>query len=626
MCGIVGQIGPRPVDLGPALEAIRHRGPDDRGVYGGRAGDGTVGLGFVRLAILDLSPSGHQPMTNEDESVWMVFNGEIYNYRALREELAALGHRFHSTSDSETVLHGYEQWGDGVLHRLRGMFALALWDARRERLLAARDRLGIKPFFWSDHGGRLLFGSEMKALLALGVPREMDADALAGYLRYLYVPRPRTIFSAIRSLEPGHQLTWQAGRTDVRRYWDLGRPAETRHVPTVVEELRALLDDVVKLHLASDVPLGAFLSGGVDSSTLVALMARHSSAPVRTFCMTFGEGEGLYDEREFARTVAARFGTIHTEIPVKPDLVELLPQVVRHFDEPFGNPTALLVYLLSKETRKHVTVALAGDGGDEVFLGYPRYQGARLAQHYRLVPPPVRRWLGRALAPLIRESTRGRHSLRRAREFISSGGAALEDMYEDWIGYYTPAEIRLLLAADRRAPSDGGTEPSPVSRLFAASPAAEFLDRVTYVDLKSFLPNNLLHYTDRMSMAHALEVRVPFCDHRLVELMAAVSFSQKMRRLSPKYLLKQAVADLLPAETLGRKKLGFNPPMGIWLNRDLAALLDEHLDPARLRREGTFDAGFVRRMVSEHRAGRRDFSLHLWALLVFQTWLSIYGT
>jgi len=623
MCGIVGHIGPRPIDLAPALNAIQHRGPDDRGTHRARTGEQTVDLGFVRLAILDLSPSGHQPMTNEDGSIWIVFNGEIYNYRTLREELVALGHQFRSTSDSETIIHGYEQWGDGFLHRLRGMFALALWDGRRERLIAATDRLGIKPFFWSDQGGRLLFGSEMKALLALGASREMDPAGLAGYLRYLYVPRPGTIFRGIQALPPGHRLVWQAGRTEIARYWDIARPTERRHLPTVVEELGEVLDDVVKLHLASDVPLGAFLSGGIDSSTLVALMARHSSTPVRTFCMTFGEGEGLYDERQFARTVADRFGTAHTEIPVKPDLVDLLPQVVRHFDEPFGNPTALLVYLLSKETRKHVTVALAGDGGDEVFLGYPRYQGAHLAEYYRVVPSGIRSALSTALAPLIRESTSGRHLYRRAREFVATGAESLEAMYEDWIGYYTPDEIDRLVPVDRRSLTNG-VKASPIARLFASGPATAFLDRMSYVDLKSFLPNNLLHYTDRMSMAHALEVRVPFCDHRLVEFMASIPFSQKMPHFTPKRLLKKVVADLLPASILNRKKLGFNPPMGIWLNRDLASLVDEHLDPARLQREGYFDAGFVGRILREHRLGQRDYSLHLWALLVFQSWLGIF--
>ena len=390
---------------------------------------------------------------------------------------------------------------------------------------------------------------------------------------------------------------------------------------TVIEQLRALLNDVVKQHLISDVPLGAFLSGGLDSSTLVALMARNSSRPVRTYCMTFREDEGLYDERQYARIVAEHFGTIHTEIPVKPDLVNDLPAMVRQFDEPFGNPTALLSYLLSKETRKHVTVALSGDGGDEAFLGYPRYQGAALARSYRYLPRGLRHLLALGIAPTIRESTSGDHSLRRAREFLASGAKPLEEMYEDWVGYFTVEQISGMVSPDRADCAETGLL---FPDLFASAPGGDFVDRANYVDLKGFLPNNLLRYTDRMSMAHALEVRVPYCDHRLIEFMAGVSSKQKMRKLQCKHLFKDAVRPWLPEAILRRKKLGFNPPMGMWLKGELRPLVDELLDPERLRRQGFFQPDPIQRMIAEHRAGRRDFSLHIWSLLVFQTWMDLY--
>jgi len=619
MCGIVGQIGSRHVDLGAAMSRIAHRGPDDRGTYAGDGKDVAVDLGFVRLAIIDLSPAGHQPMCNEDGTVWLVFNGEIYNYRELRDELTALGHRFRSNTDTEAIIHAYEQYGDAFLNRLRGMFGLAIWDAGKNRLVLARDRLGIKPIYYSDVGGPLCFCSEIKGILELRASAELDSVSLASYLHLLYVPPPSTIFKAVCALRPGHGLVWEGGVSRVERYWEITRPPARRDYQSMVEGLRELLDSVVKLHLASDVPLGAFLSGGLDSSTLVALMARNSSTPVRTYCMTFREEEGLYDEREYARIVADHFGTIHTEIPVHPDLVSDLPAMVRHFDEPFGNPTALLYYLLSKETRKHVTVAISGDGGDEAFLGYPRYQGAWVARSYRSFPVAIRRAVALGIAPTIRESSTGDHRRRRLREFLSSGAKSLETMYEDWVGYYTFDEIAALTRRDNLDKTA-----SVIADHFSHAPGGDFVDRANYVDLKTFLPDNLLRYSDRMSMAHALEVRVPYCDHRLIEFMAGIQARQKMRWMECKRLFKDAVRPWLPPQILKRKKLGFNPPMGMWINRELRSMVDEQLDPVRLRRQGYFDPAPIRQMIDAHRSGQRDYSLHIWSLLVFQTWVDLY--
>ena len=619
MCGIVGQVGNTPLDLAPGTAALQHRGPDDEGHYRDARGEVVCDLGFRRLAIIDLTPDGHQPMGNEDGQIQLVFNGEIYNHGPLREELKARGHVFRSRSDTEVIVHGYEEWGDGVLQRLRGMFAIGLWDLKRQRLLLARDRLGIKPLFVSEQDGRILFASEMKALLALGVSRELEPRALPQYLHYLHLLPPLTFFRRIRRLAPGEKLVWEKGQSTISKYWDLALPPEHRDETLVVAQLREMLDDVIRDHLQADVPLGVFLSGGLDSSTIAAVMVRHSNNKVRSFCMTFGEGEGLYDEREHARRVARHLGLQHTEVPVQPDVAGLLPEMVRGFDEPFGNPTAILTWLLSREVRKEVTVALAGDGGDEVFLGYPRYLGARLSNTYRLLPGGVRSGLDRFIAPLIRESSRGQHWPRRVREFISTGTLTPEAMYESWVSYFSPAEIGALIGA--RAANE---TPSPLATAFQNAPGGNIVDRASYVDLKTFLPANLLAYTDRMSMAHSLEVRVPFCDHRLVEFMSSISADQRMSLTQSKRLMRLAMKDALPEETLTRGKLGFNPPMGIWLKNQLRPLVDELLEPKRLAREGFFDPHEVERLVNDQRNGQRDVALQVWSLLVFQSWQTLY--
>jgi asparagine synthase (glutamine-hydrolysing) len=619
MCGIAGIVGNTGASITDAIAVLRHRGPDGEGAWSGAVAGRTLQLGQTRLAIIDLSDGGKQPMWDERGQVGVVFNGEIYNYRELRRELGALGHAFRSASDTETLLRGYLQWGEDVVHHLRGMFAYALWDARHEELLVARDRLGIKPMYWAEVQGGLAFGSEPKALFALGVERRPAPGTLDRYLTYLYVPGPQTAFAGVHELLPAHRLCWTP-RFPVRmdRYWEPPRwqPGARRDPRELARELRQELDHVVEQHMLSDVPLGAFLSGGLDSSTLVGLMARKSPRPVKTFCMTFGAGEELYDEREYAREASAWFGTEHTEIPVRPNLVELLPALTWHFDQPFGNPTALLTYELSRLTRQHVTVALAGDGGDEVFLGYPRYLGQRLAAAYAHVPARVRQALANGLVSRIPESTRGRHTWRRAREFLGGGALTPEGMYARWVGYFTPEQRAELLEPELRA------EPAPEAFLegvFARSFGQSHADRAAQADLLSFLPYNLLQYSDRMSMAHGLELRVPYCDHVLVERMSEVPASIRMRGLQTKWLFKQAVKDILPPAIRRRKKLGFNPPMGIWLNRDLRELVDGWLSPERLRERGIRPAP-VARMVDAHRRGQRDFSLHIWALLVHEAW------
>ena len=625
MCGLVGEVGFHAADLGPAMDALAHRGPDSSGRWHGEASGRHVALGFRRLRIIDLSAAADQPMTNEDGTLRLVFNGELYNAPALRRSLVALGHAFRSRSDTECILHGYEQWGDEVTRHLRGMFAFALWDAKNERLLAARDRLGIKPFYWSFDGGRLTFGSELKALRTLGLSGDVDGAAIASYLRHLYVPAPATIFARARQLPAGHTLTLEKGGTPrIERYWEWPAPrppAQGRR--GLVADLRARLDDAVRVHLMSDVPLGAFLSGGVDSSVLVALAARASSRPLKTFTLTFDEQ--LFDERKYAQSVARMYGTEHTEIPISPNLVELLPAMVTGFDEPFGNPTALLVYALSRETRRHVTVALSGDGGDEMFLGYPRHRGLWLAELARLVPASIRGGLAGLAPTVLRDSTAGRHAFRRAREWLEGLGETPEQAYADWMRYNSADETLALLSPAlaetlrRDPPSDF------LADLFARAPGPRSIDKLTPVDAQSFLAHNVLAYSDRMSMAHGLEVRVPFCDHLLAEFAAGLPGEMRMPRGKLKWLFKEAVQDLLPPEVRDRRdKVGLNPPLPLWIDRELKTLVGELLEPDAVRRRGFVRPESVARLIDEHRSGKRDRSLQIWSLVVLEQWARQY--
>jgi asparagine synthase (glutamine-hydrolysing) len=620
MCGIAGAVpGIDSGILGRMTATLAHRGPDGEGFLS----CGEVSFGHRRLAIIDL-PGGAQPMTSADGRCKIIFNGEIYNFAALRRELESEGVRFRTRSDTEVLLELWARGGVAGLEKLRGMFAFALWDAAHKPLYLVRDRLGVKPLYWFQAGERLLFASEIKALLAHPeVPRRLNPAAVDDFLTYLYVPAPQTIFSGIFELPPAHWLRWQGGRAEVQRYWD-ARPAPVAQpLPHLLEELVTRLREAVELRLVSDVPLGAFLSGGVDSSTIVALMARASAQPVRTFSLGFGAGEEHYTELEHARVVSAHCHTEHRELEITPDCAALLPRMVAHFDEPFGNPTALLVYQLSKLTRRHVTVALAGDAGDEVFLGYPRYLGVRLRKFLDALPRPARRALA-AVGNLLSESPNGFPARRRAREFLSTAGISWQEAYAEWVSYFTPPMRRLLYTDEFRAALGDYDSRSVLDKCFARVVSAAPLDQAAYVDLHTFLPYNLLEYGDRMSMAHALELRLPFTDHQLVEFSLRLPSSLKLRGWRSKFLLREAARPLLPESTLRRGKLGLNPPLGIWLQRKLAPLMDRNLSAVAVRRRGWFRAEEVARLVGEFRSGRRDYSLHLWALLVLEEWCRQY--
>lgn len=628
MCGIAGYLGTERPGLGAAMAGLlRHRGPDEAGETVLPTGDGRVCvLAHQRLSIIDV-PGGHQPQTSEDGSVHVVFNGEIYNFRALRTELEAKGHHFSTRSDTEVIVHLYEEHGDALVERLRGMFAFALWDARRRRLLLARDRLGVKPLYYAvpETGEvELAFASELKSLLEVpGVSRQLDLESLAAYLAYLYVPHPRTAVAGARRLPPGHLLVAEDGYVDVRRYWELDPAAEEEPDP---ERLWELIAEAVELRLVADVPLGSFLSGGIDSSSIVAA-ATESEGPLDTFTVVFPHPEErLYDEREDARAVAAALGARHHELEARADARELLPEVVRHFDEPFGNPTALLVYELSRLTRQHVKVALAGDGADELFAGYPRFRGLAAASWYRRVPAPVRA-LAAAGVRAMPESTHGRHSLRRAREFALAPLETLESAYLSWVTYFDAERRADLLRPEIQERLRESAPPERfVLDLFERAPHGDLVNRLSYVELQSFLPCNVLEYGDRMSMAHGLELRAPFTDHRLVEHAFALPGSAKLRRGRTKAILREAAARHVPARPLRKRKLGFNPPMGIWLQRELAGLVDSHLSREQVEARGLFRPEAVERLVASLRSGRRDVSLHVWGLIVLEQWQREYGS
>src|SRR3954469_18647139 len=623
MCGISGFVespastSPFTLDESRALvhrmcDVIRHRGPDDEGIWV----DEGVALGMRRLSIIDLS-TGHQPIHNEDETVWIVFNGEIYNFPELRRELEAAGHRFYTNTDTEAIVHAYEQWGTAAIQRLRGMFGLAIWDRRTKSLLVARDRAGIKPMYYADVNGRLYFGSEMKSLLeAPDLPRELDPDALDHYLSFLYTPRDGSIFRSVRKLPPGHLMTWRNGTLKVEQYWQLSAEENFRGSERdAVAQLRRVLTDAVRCHLISDVPLGAFLSGGIDSSLVVGLMSEVSGSRVKTFSIGFDEPE--FDELEPARRVASHFGTDHHELVVKPDAVSILDRLIAHFDEPFADASAIPTWYVSEMARRHVTVVLSGDGGDELFGGYDRYlPHPRVVAFDRYSPRALGRVAAIAAARLP-HGTRGKNFLRHV-------GRDEQGRYLDAIRFFGADEKPALLSPDAQDAIDG---PDPETRLarhcerFAQLPWPSQMMRF---DAETYLPEDVLTKVDRMSMAHSIESRVPLLDNEVIAFAAALPAALKIKNGRRKHALKEVAATLVPREILERRKQGFGVPLGTWFRGNLRELFaDTLLSPASLQR-GYFQPSFVRRIVDEHLAGKRDHTLRLWQLVVFEKWQQQY--
>lgn len=614
MCGIAGTSDGDWAFLDSTRASLQHRGPDHDAVW--RDDDAGFGLAHTRLSVIDLSDAAAQPMESACGRWVLAYNGEVYNFRALRTELEAAGETFQSSGDTEVVLAVLRRDGAAGLSRLVGMFAIALWDRREKRLLLARDRLGIKPLVYAPlPGGNIAFASEILALRAHpAIDLSMDREALSEYLACLYVPAPRTIHCGIRKLLPGHVLHWQDGTSSLEAYWTPAfHGTRTLSANEAAEEILPMLREAIAGRMIADVPVGCFLSGGVDSSVVAALMAEEAGAAdgrIRTFTMTFDEP--AYDERKQAAAIARYIGAEHTELPASPDLAGLLDDHIQSFGEPFGNPTALLIDDLSRKAREHVTVALVGDGGDEVFAGYPRYRGGIMAENYRRLPAWLRDRVIAPMANLIPESSEGWHTPRRAREFLTGASQPDDIMYASWVEYFDPIERQYLLG-DGGAPSE-----RPIARLYRQSPAENPLDAMQQTDLQSFLPGNLLAYGDAMSMRHALELRLPLIDHRIVEIVGQLDPKTRFSE-GPKSVLRAIAEKVLPGPLLRGPKRGFNPPMSRWLKGELASVITERLTQQSVTAVG-LDWPAVQALLHEHRHGRRDMGLKVWSLLTLVAW------
>lgn len=621
MCGIAGtlalRLGTMPTALVESLDRQRHRGPD----ASGSRTDGRCWLGHLRLAIIDLSDAGCQPIGNEDDSVRVTYNGEIYNYRELRAELEAGGHRFRSATDTEVLVHGYEQWGEALVPRLRGMFAFAIWDSRRQRMLLARDRVGKKPLCYAQTPHEFVFASEIQGILAHpAVSKEANPDALVDYLTWGYVPAPSSAFADVRKLPPAHLMTIDLANgttaVEIRPYWSLTyTPKLTLPVQDLQQQLRAELTEAVDIRLMSDVPLGAFLSGGMDSTIVVGLMAQASAAPVRTFSIGFEEAG--FNELPHARRVAERWGTDHTELVVQPHAVEILPTLVRHYGEPFGDSSAIPTFYVAQLTRRSVTVALNGDGGDESFAGYERYWGNVAAQRLRA----LRLVLAGAGAVFEHLPLSSRRTFAgKAQRFLAAAGRPAAARYAHWSSYFD-GDLRKRLVAPMSAARQRAHEPEVwMDALFADTTGLGSLDQVLSVDVRSYLPYDLLVKVDIASMASSLEARSPFLDHRVMEFAARLPESAKLRGRQGKAILRDTFADLLPPENVNRPKMGFGVPVGDWLRGPLAPMLSETLlaGDAAVRRY--LDGTVIDELVRAHAAGSADHTPRIWSLLMLELW------
>jgi asparagine synthase (glutamine-hydrolysing) len=634
MCGIVGSVNWGDSALFDRMVDVQaHRGPDDRGAWHHMQPDGTsVHLGSRRLAIVDLSPAGHMPMTTTDGAATIAYNGEIYNYHELRRDLEAHGYVFRSTSDTEVVLNLYHLLGPEGICRLNGMFAFAIWDKRQESLFIARDHFGIKPLYYLHRGRQFAFASEIKSILLLpGVPREIDAEALQQYLTFLWVPDPLTMFSGIYKLPAGHYAIFKQGQLDITKYWDLEFPEADYQYPadeaTLIGEIRQRFDAAVASQLRSDVPLGAFLSAGIDSSSIVASMARHSSTPVRTFTITFPEkyrkGEVTMDDPNVARRTAAHFGCQHREIVVEPDVVSLLPKLIWHMDEPVADPAIITAHLVCREARKDVTVLLSGVGGDELFAGYRKHRAHFLAVNYQRVPRSVRRFLiepAVGLLPVLRGS-RLKGYVRLAKKMVRSGSLPPEDRFILDSVYLTNSQREELCSVDTLQRFGGRDPRNRHLDYFAAVRHANFLNRMLYLDTKAFMVSLNLTYNDKMSMANSVEVRVPFLDWPFAQWVAAnVPPQMKLRGKSLKHVFREAMRSVLPDEVLRQRKAGFGSPADYWLANDLREMVDDLLGPGQIAERGLFRPAAVQKLIQEQRTGRHDWSMQLWQLLTLELW------
>ncbi len=631
MCGLLGWASRETLDVHrvrKALSCLRHRGPDDEGILWDA--EHRLALGHRRLSVIDLSSAGRQPMSNEDRTLWVVYNGEIYNHPELREELRAKGHSFISKTDTEVLLHLYEEEGEDMVDRLVGMFAFAIYDQPRHRLFLVRDRLGIKPLYYADYHGSFLFASEIKAILATeAVPSEVDWQAISDYFTFLFVPHPRTAFRHIRQLPPACTLTYDLSSNafSIRRYWTpWNQEGDARHPLSrgeLKDRLRSLLSDSVRGELISDVPLGIFFSGGIDSTLLAALMTRTGSKEIKTFTIGFsGEAGAFNDDLPYARLASRFFGAEHHEFLIEPPSMEALLDMVRCFDQPFANPTFYIQHLIARQARQFVTVALSGVGGDELFGGYPKYRLFPWSGWLRQLPAglasPMRELLGLLPEPLWNPV------LRRTKRVLKGAGYPFGDQYVRWCYYFTEEEKRQLLRGPLASPSI-----CPASRILAdliddLPQGIDIYGALFYAELQLFLAGNLLEYTDKTTMAVALETRVPFLDHRLVEFCARIPFRDKIRWGQSRVILRETFSDLIPPVIASAPKRGFSPPLAQWMETAFDRYFDRVLTREVAQKEGLFHWDAIQRLRQQHRLHQRDASMELLAILMFDVWFRRY--
>ncbi len=633
MCGICGKIARGGQGIDEALihkmaSALSHRGPDSAGSYCRRNGRVSVGLGHRRLSIIDLSESGRQPMANEDKTIWMVFNGEIYNFQSLRQELEKKGHRFTSKMDGEVILHLYEEEGARSFGRLSGMFAFALWDETAKILVLCRDRIGIKPLVYYQKGGSFVFASEIKSILQdPDVRKEIDWQALDLYLTLNYIPAPYTIFEDMRKVRPGHYLLVGEGQIIEQAYWELPDKADGpgQHGNGLEEHKRAIyqsLEEAVRGYMIADVPVAAFLSGGIDSSIIVGLMARNSTRPVKTYSIGYTDIP-MYDETHYARDVAEFNLTEHHEIKLAArDIIKAVPLVLSSLDEPFADSSAVPTYVVSRETAKDVKVALSGDGGDELFAGYRIYTGEYWHSRYLLVPGPLRNMLGGLILSLPdSRASRALEYVRRLKKFVRGAGGAFEDRFFAWNEIFSREIRENILSIGNGIDLDLGKK-----RLTERLNEKNFdvINRMLYADVKESLPGDMLQKVDAMSMLNSLEVRVPFLDHRVCEVAFGIPGDFKIKQGRGKYVLMETFRDILPACLHKRPKWGFEMPISRWFKGELKYLLDEYLSKDRIERQGIFRYPVIEKILSDHLQYRSDTSWLIWNLIVFQAWYSNY--
>ncbi len=630
MCGIAGFFG-REAETRTIwmTQLLAHRGPDDEGTWASQRSP--VALGNRRLKILDLSPLGHQPMLSHDRRWTLTFNGEIYNYLELKQELASRGREFRSQSDTEVLLTSLEEWGVNALSRLKGMFAFALWDDHERNLLLVRDRLGIKPLYYSLTEDSLAFASEITPILASGIaePR-IDPRALEAYLRLLWVPEPGTLFARINKLEPGTFLTWNGERATISRYWDVPAP-EAAPGPSGSEaraRLAIALDDAIRRQLRSDVPVGAFLSGGLDSTTILELAARAGAKRLRSYSIGLASEdrslEGALDDLRYAKIAAAAAGVEnHEEIYLSPDVVSLLPLMVRHLEDPIADPAAINAYLICTAARETSTVLLSGAGGDELFGGYRKYASQSLAESYQKVPSFLRRGIIEPLVGHLPVSVGGTglRTFRFAKKFIRHASSDYFDRFLGYSTYYDSSELEELVGGDPRDAGDPYLGVHPLRTAWDSRSTGQNVDRMTYVDLKYYLPGLALAYMDKASMAASVEVRVPLIDDDVVDVMARLPDGFKVRGLRTKIVLREVMKGRIPDAILRRPKAPFAAPIRSWLRRDLAPMVADALHPGRVLSRGLLNPAVVRRLILEHNRGFEDHSLRIWALLTLEVWM-----